>query len=171
MLETGVALDQPAAVRYPRGRGPGVEVDATSQPLPLGKGEIRREGRDVALLVFGSLLDDALQAAGDLDATVANMRFVKPLDEALVRELTLNHRLLVSIEDNAVAGGAGSAVGEFLAQAGLSTPLVRMGIPDRFLDQASRPEQLAECGLDAAGIRDQVRQALASRIAKIRAVE
>ncbi len=171
MLYTGLTLERPVAVRYPRGGGPGVAVERTLQALPLGKGEVRRKGKDVALLVFGSPLTDALSAAAELDATVANMRYVKPLDEELTRELALDHRLLVTVEDNAATGGAGSAVGEFLARSGITTPLIQLGIPDRFLDHASRAEQLAECGLDAVGIRDRVRREAAARIAKIRAVD
>jgi len=171
MLVTGLALECPAAVRYPRGGGPGAVIEKRPKPLPLGKGEIRRKGKDVALLAFGSLLDEALAAAAELDATVANMRFVKPLDEDLVRELTLGHRLLVTLEDNAVAGGAGAAVGEYLSRCGFTTSLIQLGIPDRFLDHATRAEQLAECGLNAAGIRDRVRREAAARIAKIRVVD
>ncbi|HHJ14238.1 MAG TPA: 1-deoxy-D-xylulose-5-phosphate synthase [Gammaproteobacteria bacterium] len=171
MLSTGFRHDGPAAVRYPRGTGPGVDAGRSLDPLPLGRGEIRRQGREVALLAFGAPLAAALEAAGDLDATVADMRFVKPLDEALIRDLAAHHRLLVTLEDNVVAGGAGSAVGEFLAAEGIHTPLMQLGIPDRFIEHASRGEQLAECGLDAGGIRQRVQRALAGRIATLRAVD
>ncbi len=171
MLYTGARLDGPAAVRYPRGSGPGVTVERDMQALPVGRGEVRREGHEVALLAFGSPLQAALEAAAGLDATVASMRFVKPLDEALILDLAARHELLVTLEDNAAEGGAGSAVAELLAREGVTTPLIVMGIPDRFLEHASRGEQLAECGLDAAGIRARVQRERARRIAKLRAVD
>ncbi|HFD79359.1 MAG TPA: 1-deoxy-D-xylulose-5-phosphate synthase [Gammaproteobacteria bacterium] len=171
LLSTGFRLSGPAAVRYPRGGGPGVTVDTALDELPVGKAEIRRQGRDVALLVFGSPLADALAAAERLDATVANMRFVKPLDEDCILELAAGHRLLVTIEDNAVAGGAGSAVAEALAQHGSSVPLAMLGIPDRFIEHASREQQLAECGLDAEGIYQRVQREVAARIATLRVVD
>jgi 1-deoxy-D-xylulose-5-phosphate synthase len=152
MLSTGFGLDSPAAVRYPRGVGPGAPVVADLEPMPVGKAELVREGRAVALLVFGSPLAAALEAAQRLDATVVNMRFIKPLDEDCIFRLAGSHRLLVTIEDNAVAGGAGSAVAEALAQHGSTIPLAMLGIPDRFIEHASREQQLAECGLDADGI-------------------
>ena len=171
LLSTGFRLSGPAAVRYPRGGGPGVTVDTALDELPVGKAEIRRQGRDVALLVFGSPLADALAAAERLDATVANMRFVKPLDEDCILELAAGHRLLVTIEDNAVAGGAGSAVAEALARHGSSIPLAMLGIPDRFIEHASREQQLAECGLDAEGIYQRVQREVAARIATLRVVD
>ncbi|HHO69111.1 MAG TPA: 1-deoxy-D-xylulose-5-phosphate synthase, partial [Gammaproteobacteria bacterium] len=171
MLYTGARLDGPAAVRYPRGTGPGAVVERDMQALPAGRGEVRREGHETALLAFGSPLQAALEAADDLDATVASMRFVKPLDEALILDLAARHELLVTLEDNAAEGGAGSAVAELLAREGVTTPLIIMGIPDRFLEHASRGEQLAECGLDAAGIRARVQRERARRIAKLRAVD
>jgi len=152
MLYTGFVHDGPAAVRYPRGRGPGVAVEPTMTALPVGRGERRRRGRGIAILAFGALLDQALAAGETLDATVANMRFVKPLDVALVQELAQTHDLLVTLEDNAVMGGAGSAVNETLAALGLTTPVLNLGLPDRFLDHGSRDELLAEAGLDAAGL-------------------
>ncbi|MBD3619248.1 MAG: 1-deoxy-D-xylulose-5-phosphate synthase [Chromatiales bacterium] len=152
MLYTGFVHDGPAAVRYPRGRGPGVAVEPTMTALPVGRGERRRTGRGIAILAFGALLDQALAAGETLDATVANMRFVKPLDVALVQELAQTHDLLVTLEDNAVMGGAGSAVNETLAALGLTTPVLNLGLPDRFLDHGSRDELLAEAGLDAAGL-------------------
>ncbi len=153
MLSTGFLLNGPAAVRYPRGTGPGVAVETSLEPLPVGKAEIRREGRRVALLAFGSMLTPALEAGAAFDATVVNMRFVKPLDEELVRELAHTHELLITIEENAVAGGAGSAVNECLAAAGLTTSVVNLGLPDRFIEHGDHKDQLAACGLDAAGIR------------------
>ncbi len=152
MLTTGFLHDGPAAVRYPRGHGPGVEVSKGLEPLPIGHGEIRRRGHGVALLAFGSMLAPALEAAERLDATVANMRFVAPLDEALVLELAASHDLLVTIEENSVAGGAGSAVAELLAERGVSTPLLILGLPHRFTGQGARGELLSEYGLDGSGI-------------------
>ena len=159
MLYTGFCLDRPAVVRYPRGAGPGVRVAAGMDPIPLGRGEIRRRGYEVAILAFGSMLQPALEAAAGLDATVANMRFVKPLDEALVLQIARSHRLLVTVEENAVMGGAGSLVGECLAAHGVVVPLLHLGLPDRFVEQGEREELLAECGLDAKGIARAVEQA------------
>ncbi len=153
MLYTGFQHEGPAAVRYPRGTGPGVAIESTMQALPIGKAEVRREGRRVALLAFGSLLAPALEAGTAFDCTVVNMRFVKPLDEELVRNLATTHELLITLEENAVAGGAGSAVNECLASADITTHIVNLGLPDVFLGQGNREEMLAECGLDAAGIR------------------
>jgi len=160
LLQTAYEYPGPALVRYPRGTGPGAEIAPGLEPLPLGKGELRREGREVALLAFGSRLTPALAAAEALDASVANMRFVKPLDEALILDLAARHRLLVTVEENAIAGGAGSAVAEFLASQGLTIPLLHLGLPDRFLEQDSHEAQLAACGLDAVGIERSVREAL-----------
>jgi len=153
MLYTGFQHDGPAAVRYPRGRGPGVAIETQMTALPLGRAELRRQGRGVAILNFGALLDQALAAGEALDASVANMRFVKPLDVALVRELATSHDLLVTVEDNAVMGGAGSAVNEALAALGLTTPVLNLGLPDRFLDHGSREQLLTEAGLDADALR------------------
>ncbi len=153
MLYTGFQIDSPVAVRYPRGTGPGMAVDPSLQALPLGKAEIRREGNRIALLAFGSMLAPALEAGDAFDATVVNMRFVKPLDEELVRELARTHALLITLEENVVAGGAGSAVNECLLAAGLATRIVNLGLPDRFLEHGDHKQQLALCGLDAAGIR------------------
>ncbi|MBG7006170.1 1-deoxy-D-xylulose-5-phosphate synthase [Pseudomonas aeruginosa] len=160
LLTTGYLFDGPAAVRYPRGSGPNHPIDPDLQPVEIGKGVVRRRGGKVALLVFGVQLAEAMKVAEGLDATVADMRFVKPLDEALVRELAGSHELLVSIEENAVMGGAGSAVGEFLAREGLEVPLLQLGLPDYYVEHAKPSEMLAECGLDAAGIEKAVRQRL-----------
>ena len=153
MLYTGFMHDGPAAVRYPRGPGSGMPVESDMQALPLGKAELRRKGSRIALLAFGSLLQPALEAGGAFNATVVNMRFVKPLDEALINELARTHELLITLEENAVTGGAGSAVNEYLAAANLAVRVVNLGLPDEFLGQGSREEMLAECGLDTAGIR------------------
>ncbi len=153
MLYTGFLHQGPAAVRYPRGTGPGAEIQQAMEALPIGRGEIVRRGRSgVAILAFGSPVAAALEAAEELDATVADMRFVKPLDERLIRQLAGGHDLLVTAEDNVVAGGAGSAVSEYLARAGLSVPVLHLGLPDRFMAHGSRDELLREAGLDAAGI-------------------
>ncbi len=160
LLTTGYLFDGPAAVRYPRGSGPNHPIDPDLQPVEIGKGVVRRRGGRVALLVFGVQLAEAMKVAESLDATVVDMRFVKPLDEALVRELAGSHELLVTIEENAVMGGAGSAVGEFLASEGLEFPLLQLGLPDYYVEHAKPSEMLAECGLDAAGIEKAVRQRL-----------
>ena len=152
-LFTGFRMDGPAAVRYPRGAGPGVTVQPLMRALPLGKGEVRRRGREVALLAFGTMVAPALEAGARLDATVVNMRFVKPLDEELVAQLAHTHRLLVTVEENVVAGGAGSGVSECLAALGLGTPVIHLGLPDRFVEQGEREDLLAACGLDADGIQ------------------
>ncbi len=163
LLNTAYHFPGPAAVRYPRGTGPGAVIDRTLQAVPLGKGVIRRHGERVAILNFGARLSEALQAADNLAdagvvrATVADMRFVKPLDEDLVRELAARHDLLVTVEEHAIAGGAGSAVSEFLSAAGVVAPVLHLGIRDAFIEHASPAEMLAECGLDAAGIAASIR--------------
>ncbi|HJP99581.1 MAG TPA: 1-deoxy-D-xylulose-5-phosphate synthase [Rhodanobacteraceae bacterium] len=152
MLATGFRHRGPAAVRYPRGRGPGAAIDQGLTELPIGKAEVRRRGRHIALLAFGCTVAPAEIVGAELDATVVNMRFVKPLDEALVLELARAHDAFVTLEDNAVAGGAGSAVGELLAAHGVDMPLLQLGLPDEFLEHATREELLAEAGLDVEGI-------------------
>ncbi len=153
MLSTGLQLDGPSAVRYPRGTGPGVAPPADLDGLPVGKAETRRRGNDVAILAFGSMVAAAATVADELDATLVNMRFVKPLDTALLREVADRHRLLVTVEENAVAGGAGSAVAEWLAEQRLSIPLLHLGLPDRFLPHGNRERLLAQIGLAPEGIR------------------
>ena len=152
MLYTAFRLNTPSAVRYPRGCGSGVAVSQEMRALPVGKGELRREGKRVAILAFGSMLAPALAAAERLDASVANMRFVKPLDAELVLRLAREHELLVTVEENAVQGGAGSAVAECLQQHGVAVPLLQLGLPDRFIEQGEHAQMLADCGLDAAGL-------------------
>ncbi|MBI4207223.1 MAG: 1-deoxy-D-xylulose-5-phosphate synthase [Betaproteobacteria bacterium] len=165
MLYTAFQMNSPAAVRYPRGSGPGAEVNREMQALPVGKGELRREAktasRRVAILAFGAMLTPSLQAGEDLDATVANMRFVKPLDEALVLDLAGRHELLVTVEENVVMGGAGSAVQEALQKHGRAVPVLQLGLPDRFIDQGDPGIQLAECGLNKEGIIKAIRARLA----------
>jgi 1-deoxy-D-xylulose-5-phosphate synthase len=152
MLYTGYLHDGPTAVRYPRGRGPGVEVDAVMEPLPIGKAEVRRRGKGVALLAFGSMLAPALEAGERLNATVVNMRFIKPLDRDMILDMAAQHELLVTVEENVVAGGAGSGVRECLAECDVQAPVVHLGLPDKYLDHDSREGMLADCGLDCAGI-------------------
>ncbi len=152
MLYTGFLLGVPAAVRYPRGTGPGVLVQRTMTTLPLGRAQVRRKGERVALLAFGSMVAPALVAAESINATVVNMRFIKPLDAALLVELTHTHERLITLEENAIQGGAGSAVAECLAAMGVSVCIEHLGLPDCFTDQGTRADLLAELGLDAAGI-------------------
>ncbi|OIR15765.1 1-deoxy-D-xylulose-5-phosphate synthase [mine drainage metagenome] len=161
MLSTAFHLDAPSAVRYPRGTGPGVSVQKSLQPIAVGKGEVRRQGKKVAILAFGSMLAPALQAAEQLDATVANMRFVKPLDEELVLKLAGAHTLLVTVEENTLQGGAGSAVAECLARHGVSVAVLHLGLPDEFLEQGDPVQMLADCGLDANGIAGSIGKKLA----------
>ncbi|HXZ54426.1 MAG TPA: 1-deoxy-D-xylulose-5-phosphate synthase [Burkholderiales bacterium] len=153
MLYTAFCLGQPAAVRYPRGSGPGAAVSKEMQALPVGKGVVRRRGSGgVAILAFGTLLKPALDAAEELDATVADMRFVKPVDADLAAELAGAHRLLVTVEENAVSGGAGGAVAEALAERAIVAPLLHLGLPDRFVDHGDQVQLLASVGLDRSGI-------------------
>ncbi|MBA4289910.1 MAG: 1-deoxy-D-xylulose-5-phosphate synthase [Pseudomonas sp.] len=160
MLTTGHLFNGPAAVRYPRGTGPNAVIEAELTPLEIGKGVIRRAGQGVALLVFGVQLSEALKVGETLNATVVDMRFVKPLDEALVRQLAAEHELLVTVEENSVMGGAGSAVSEFLAAENSLTPILHLGLPDYYVEHAKPAQMLAECGLDAAGIEAAVSQRL-----------
>ena len=152
MLFTAFSLNSPSAVRYPRGSGPGVAIEPTMRAVPVGKGEIRRDGRRIALLAFGSMLKPVLDAAEELNATVANMRFVKPLDDELVMKLALSHDLLVTIEENTIQGGAGSAVVESLLKQNVTTNVMQLGLPDCFIDHGDPAAMLVECGLDKAGI-------------------
>ncbi len=152
MLYTAFMHNGPAAVRYPRGGGTGVAIQQEMQALPLGKGEIRCEGDKVAILAFGSMLAPALAAAEELKATVANMRFVKPLHEELILRLAQTHDLLVTVEENAVMGGAGSAVLEFLESKGVTVQMLQLGLPDRFVEHGDPAKLLAACGLDRDGI-------------------
>ncbi len=162
MLYTGFTLDGPAAVRYPRGTGPGVAIEDDMQALPLGKAELRRRGHRVAVLAFGVMLAPALEVAEKLDLTVVNMRFVKPLDEAMVREMARSHELLVTFEENVVAGGAGSAVNECLAAHGEQVTIANCGLPDRLIQHGSREEMLTDAGLDAPGFEQFVRTRIAA---------
>jgi 1-deoxy-D-xylulose-5-phosphate synthase len=156
MLYTGFIHEGPASVRYPRGKGPGAEVQKTMTALPIGKGEIRRQGSKIAILAWGSMVAPALKAAEQFGATVVNMRFVKPLDEALILELAETHEMLVTLEENVLSGGAGSAVNQFLQAQRILMPVLNLGLPDAFIEQGTREELLAICGLDAAGIANSI---------------
>ena len=158
MLSTAYQYPGPASVRYPRGAGIGAAVDKTLETLPLGRGEIRRHGKDVAILAFGSLLAPALGAGDKLNATVANMRFIKPLDVELVKQLAASHDALVTVEEGCIMGGAGAAVSEALAAAGINKPVLHLGLPDRFIDHGDAHQLLAQCGLDAGGITESIVQ-------------
>ena len=161
MLNTGYLYVGPAAVRYPRGTGPNAVIDNGLQPIEIGKGVVRRPGKRVAMLVFGVQLADALEVAEKLDATVIDMRFVKPLDEALIRETADSHDLLVTIEENAIMGGAGAAVSEFLARENILKSVLHLGLPDIYVEHAKPAQMLAECGLDAEGIEAAINARLA----------
>ncbi|WP_456268941.1 1-deoxy-D-xylulose-5-phosphate synthase [Kushneria sp. AK178] len=164
MLTTAYQYEGPAAVRYPRGTGPGAAFEPGLEPLEIGRADLRREGQTgdegVVLLVFGSLLTPALEVAERLDATVYDMRFVKPLDSEAVLAAATEHGLVVTLEENVIAGGAGSGVGELLAASGMRTSLLHLGIPDHFIEHGTPGELLAECGLDAEGIEASIRRRL-----------
>jgi 1-deoxy-D-xylulose-5-phosphate synthase len=152
MLYTGFQLNQPSAVRYPRGTGPGVPVSKEMYTLPVGKAQLRRKGKHTALLAFGSMVAIAEEVAEYIDATVVNMRFVKPLDEEMIAQIASTHERLITLEEGVIAGGAGSAVSEYLAARGILIAVRHLGLPDAFLDHGDHSELLAECGLDAQGI-------------------
>jgi 1-deoxy-D-xylulose-5-phosphate synthase len=162
MLYTGFVYQGPAAVRYPRGKGSGTEVQTPMTALPIGKARVCREGQHIAILAFGVTLAPALQAAAELSATVVDMRFVKPLDKTLIKTLASTHGLLVSVEENSLAGGAGSAINEFLAAENLTVNMLNLGIPDRFIGQEKPANMLKECGLDAAGVEASIKERLLS---------
>jgi 1-deoxy-D-xylulose-5-phosphate synthase len=153
MLYTGHQHQGPSAVRYPRGNGMGVEIKQEFTALEIGKGRMMRQGEKVAILSFGSLLPYALEAAEELNATVADMRFVKPLDEALIKELSANHDIIVTLEENVIAGGAGAGVVEFMMKEKIIKPVLNLGLPDQFIAQGTQEEMHAELGLDGAGIK------------------
>ncbi|RDS85357.1 1-deoxy-D-xylulose-5-phosphate synthase [Dyella psychrodurans] len=157
MLTTGFRHQGPAAIRYPRGTGPGVAIGKTLETLPIGKADLRRRGRGLAILSFGAMLAPAAEIAKEIDATLVNMRFVKPLDETLILELAKDHQAFVTIEDNAIAGGAGSGVAECLAAHGVTLPILHLGLPDAYLEHGTREEVLSEAGLDLPSIRQAIR--------------
>ena len=156
MLYTAFTLDTPSAVRYPRGSGPGAVIQNEMRALAIGKGELRRETKRrtqrIAILAFGSMLHPALAAGEEIDAMVANMRFVKPIDIELIEWLAKANDYLVTVEENVVAGGAGSAVAEALAERGIVVPILHLGLPDKFVDHGDPALLLTRCGLDAKGI-------------------
>ena len=170
MLYTGFRHDGPAAVRYPRGGGPGVALEKDMTALPIGKAEVKRQGRSVALLAFGSLVPLAQEVGDKLDATVVNMRFIKPIDEALVLELAQSHELLVTLDENTIVGGAGGAVTETLARHGLAAHVLHLGLPDRFIQHGAREDMLREAGLTPelveAAIRPHLERATGARSLK-----
>ena len=163
MLYTGYLLDQPAAVRYPRGKGPGVDIDKTMTAIPVGTAEVRRTGKRIALLAFGPMLAPALEAADRLDATVVNMRFAKPLDTATILKMAETHDLLVTIDENSVSGGAGSAINETLAANNVGIPVMNLGYPDRFIEHGEREQMLQDAGLTADGIHSSIESWLKQR--------
>ncbi len=158
MLYTAYQQNCPTAVRYPRGKGIGIEPETAMTLLEIGKGEVIRKGTGVAILLFGSLLKEAMYAADELDATLVNMRFVKPIDEALIREVSQSYRRIVTLEDNAIQGGAGSAVNEFLSSENIQMPVTNLGIPDSYIEHATREEQLEEIQLTGAGIVQKIKK-------------
>jgi len=160
LLSTGYHHTGPAAVRYPRGKGPGTEIERNLDPVPIGRAISRRKGHSVAILAFGSMVKPALEAAEVIDATVADMRFVKPLDQELIGDLATSHQLIVTLEENTVMGGAGSAVNEYLVQENYSIPILNLGLPDRFLEHGKVPDMLAEVGLNSDAIATAIKQKL-----------
>jgi 1-deoxy-D-xylulose-5-phosphate synthase len=161
MLTTGFHHVGPASVRYPRGKGPGSVVEKGLTALPIGKAEIRHQGSRIAILAWGSMVAPSLEAGKQLGATVVNMRFVKPLDEALLLELAKSHDTFVTVEENVIAGGAGSAVNEFLQGQSILMPILNIGLPDQFVEQGAREELLEQCGLDAKGILAKIQKVVA----------
>lgn len=161
MLFTGYRLGQPAAVRYPRGNGSGCELDAELQALEIGKARTVRTGKNIAIASFGTCLADVMPCAEELDATVIDMRFVKPLDTACLEALAKDHSLLVSVEDNAIAGGAGSAIAEYLQAQQINLPLLQCGLPDSFIKHGTQDEIRAELGLDSAGLLKRIQERVA----------
>ena len=161
MLSTAYHYAGPAAVRYPRGTGPGAVPTDNLETLPIGKAERRRRGSRVAILAFGSRVAAALQAAENIDASVVNMRFVKPLDTAMIAAMAQEHEIIVTVEENVLQGGAGSAVNEVLLRLGTGNRIINLGIPDAFIGHGDHQQQLAECGLDAAGILSAIEAVIA----------
>jgi 1-deoxy-D-xylulose-5-phosphate synthase len=168
LLTSAFKQDHPTAVRYPRGSGAGVAVQPTLDTLPWGQGEVRRRGERIAILAFGTLLHPALAAAENLNATVANMRFVKPLDVALVTELARSHDAIVTVEEGCLMGGAGSAVQEALQAARIEVPALSLGLPDEFIEHGDPAKLLSLCGLDAAGIEQSILKRFGARPALLR---
>ena len=158
MLYTGFRHQGPAAVRYPRGKGSGVPVQKEMRAIPIGKSETLRNGRDIAILAFGSMVDPCREVAEKLGATLINMRFVKPLDQGAVLSAAAAHTSLVTVEENAVAGGAGSGINELLAASGMAVPILNLGLDDNFIQHGTREEVLHLAGLDSDGILASIRK-------------
>jgi 1-deoxy-D-xylulose-5-phosphate synthase len=167
MLTTGYQYNGPAAIRYPRGAGIGAAVEQALTTIAIGKGEIKRQGQKIAILAFGSMVAHAVKAAASLDATVANMRFVKPLDVELVKQLAASHDYLVTVEEGCIMGGAGAAVAEALAAAGIVKPILLLGLPDKFIDHGDPAKLLAGVGLDADGIAASIRQRFGADVPRL----
>jgi 1-deoxy-D-xylulose-5-phosphate synthase len=167
MLYTAYRHQGPAAVRYPRGSGPGRPENKVMNELPLGCAQIIRTGKRIAILAFGTMVSPALEAADSLDATVVNMRFVKPLDESLILEIAESHDMLITVEENTVLGGAGSGVAEVLRDKQFTVPMLSLGLPDNHIEHGSTNDMLAACGLDATGIHQAIEQAVQSQLAPI----
>jgi 1-deoxy-D-xylulose-5-phosphate synthase len=161
MLYTAFLYNGPAAVRYPRGSGPGEVESKEMRAIPIGKGVVKQSGSRVALLAFGTMVNPALAAGVELDATVVNMRSVKPLDNELILEMAESHEIVVSIEENTIRGGAGAGIAEVLSAAGCTTPFLILGLPDHHVDQGETGPVLSDLGLDAAGIVASVRKRMA----------
>jgi|TARA_B110000438_G_scaffold71335_1_gene71561 1-deoxy-D-xylulose-5-phosphate synthase len=160
LLSTGYAHEGPAAVRYPRGKGPGVSVDKNLETVEIGKAVIRREGRSVAILAFGSMVSTALESGNSINASVIDMRFVKPIDEDLIGDMAATHQLIVTIEENSIMGGAGSAINEYLLRSNYQIPILNLGLPDKFLEHGKVPEILADIALDSASVTEAIKQKL-----------
>ena len=160
MLTTGIQHKGPVAVRYPRGKGPGVTISNTLDSIPIGKAVTLREGKDIALLAFGSSVTQALEVAEEFNATVINMRFIKPLDEDMIKHIASTHNTLVTLEENVIKGGAGSGVNEFINQASIDTKVLNIGLPDLNLEHGSREELLQEAGLDTQSIKNYIKSSL-----------
>jgi len=160
LLSTAYYHLGPAAVRYPRGKGLGTAIEHNLEPVPFGKAVTRREGRSVAILAFGSMVEPALVAAEKINASVADMRFVKPLDEDLIGDMATSHQLIVTIEENSVMGGAGSAVNEYLLKANYQIPILNLGLPDAFLDHGKVAEMLASVNLDSDSLVSAIKKKL-----------
>tara|TARA_Y100000739_G_scaffold15476_1_gene12551 strand:- start:1666 stop:3573 length:1908 start_codon:yes stop_codon:yes gene_type:complete len=160
LLSTGYNYNGPAAVRYPRGKGLGIEIKREIKSIEIGKALVRRAGHSAAILAFGSMVKPALEASETLDATVVDMRFVKPIDEQLIRELAVSHQLIVTIEENVTMGGAGSAVNEFLTKANIKVATLNLGLPDKFLDHGKASDMLASVSLDCKGVIQSIQNKL-----------
>ena len=170
MLYTGFTLNQPAAVRYPRGKGPGVTIEHTMTALPVGKAEIRREGHTIAILAFGAMLHPAMDVGSRFDATVVNMRFVKPIDDIMISKIAKTHQLIVTIDESSIVAGAGSAVNESLAEQNIQIPVLNHGLPDRFIEHGERGEMLRDANLDADGLHAAIDLFIAKHLPTIAAL-